>query len=374
MQNTEQVNEKDLDTYELELLKQFFREYILERKAFILSPSCSRIHYSDLLYLFSPLDFVIGSSGQVYQIMAISFSNHNNASPYLSTVNDKRDGVKITAVYIDFDGTNFGPVTETFKIPEFHNEVSVTSLPVYPLRFYSTSSSHNDGLWSSSGANSIATSSQTEKGLRELRSSLVKRGKLFIRSANVAHLFYSGVDLRTMDTIESQVMVDFKQAFTHGDPAWKPSIEVESKVEDDSSWACGSECRKGCTNGDRIVVNQPIDTAWKEHVLEAITKAETSRKRHRLPLSMFAYPISGVVGPETPISDDEYLIMSRRVFGFSLRDRKWGEFPEIPRAQGCNKKLTHSSLARHGQLVPHLAVQAPTRLQEQQWTRGDKHL
>ena len=87
------------------------------------------------------------------------FAKYSKASPFV-----------IDCFYLDFDGTNFGPLPQKFMLQEYEGEVAITSLEVFPIRF-------------------DADPKKTEK-------SLVRRGRKFVKLAGVDHKYYSGRTLR----------------------------------------------------------------------------------------------------------------------------------------------------------------------------------
>ena len=82
----------------------------------------------------------------------------------------KTTPVAIDCFYIDFDGTNFGPLPKKFVLAEYEGEVPIDSLEVYPLRF--------------------------DDNAQQKEKALVKRGKRFVKLARVDHKFYSGKTLK----------------------------------------------------------------------------------------------------------------------------------------------------------------------------------
>ena len=84
----------------------------------------------------------------------------------------------IDCFYIDFDGTNFGPLPQEFVLEDYEGEVPINSLKVFPIRF------DEDPI-------------KTEK-------SLVRRGRKFVKLANVDHKYYSGRTLREATMLENQ--------------------------------------------------------------------------------------------------------------------------------------------------------------------------
>ena len=90
----------------------------------------------------------------------------------------KTTPIVIDCFYIDFDGTNFGPLPQKFMLAEYEGEVPIKSLEVFPMRF-------------------DEDPQQTEKAL-------VKRGKRLVKLARVDHKYYSGKTIREPRILELQ--------------------------------------------------------------------------------------------------------------------------------------------------------------------------
>ena len=82
----------------------------------------------------------------------------------------------IDCFYIDFDGTNFGPLPQKFMLTDYDGEVPINSLEVFPIRF--------------------------DDDPKKTEKSLVRRGRKFVRLADVDHKFYSGRTLREATLLE----------------------------------------------------------------------------------------------------------------------------------------------------------------------------
>jgi hypothetical protein len=198
---------------DMRCLLAFIEEYIKPKQEFIKSPLCHSVVFADIWFLFSPGDTVIARDiRQAYRVIEVRSTRHRVKRPSKDTPNFWRDDttaefednpVFIHCVHVDFDGSVIGPVNTMFSIPRFSGTKEVTALEIYPLRFAS------------------------EPGLRE---KLVKRGKLFLEVTRVKHMHYSGLTLHTRDEVDSQVVVDFEEAFTrHSD--WRPDIESAFDVD-----------------------------------------------------------------------------------------------------------------------------------------------
>ncbi|KAK5657447.1 hypothetical protein OQA88_3019 [Cercophora sp. LCS_1] len=106
--------------------------------------------------------------------------------------------VTLHCVYIDFDGKCIGPVSRLFEITRFDGECDITSLGVYALCY-------------AGGA---------------LRQRLIVRGRMFLEVAGVKHMHYKGLTLDMRDEVDSQVVIDFEEAFVaHGNSEWRPQVK-----------------------------------------------------------------------------------------------------------------------------------------------------
>ncbi|KAK8092391.1 P-loop containing nucleoside triphosphate hydrolase protein [Apiospora kogelbergensis] len=226
--------------------------------------------------------------------------------------------VFIHCVYVDFDGSWMGPVNRVFCISRFPNSKPVSELPVYPVRF------------------------ATEAGLEER---LVERGKLFVEAAKVKHMHYSGLTLQTHDDVDSQVMVDFEEAINRN-PGWEPqmksvfSVDMEEMMEDanvdrvftrttrdkDDSDDSESEdedrigwCVKECCENESVHDDEYIEAHLRDEYIGTRMRSATSTGASVaiVPRS-FSSPNS-----EETFDKDDLMIMTHRVPGFVLRNRKW---------------------------------------------------
>lgn len=82
----------------------------------------------------------------------------------------------IDCFYLDFDGTNFGPLPQKFMLQDYEGEVAITSLEVFPIRF--------------------------DEDPKKTEKSLVRRGRKFVKLASVDHKYYSGRTLGESELLE----------------------------------------------------------------------------------------------------------------------------------------------------------------------------
>ncbi|KAM0149694.1 hypothetical protein ACHAPG_009242 [Botrytis cinerea] len=309
---------KDLDSEaefnELSCLIEFIDHYIKNKQKYLARSSLQKVVFSDIWHLFKPGDEVMeGKLLQAYRVISVDTKKHRFA------ISRWRTGLRMTKDYglvtvhcvcIDFDGKLLGPVSKHFRIHEYEGEQNVTSLPVYPLRF----------------------SKETN------REGLIARGKLFLETAGVKYMHCAGLTLDTRDEVDSQVVIDFEEALFQNQ-SWVPFIErlvdaaldpeVKNEKEDGcDSICCGSEI---CHNDSYVdhnriesfLENQRSAVSWKHSSLTIVPKSLQEARGDNLP------------------SQDEFLIMSHRVFGFILRSRKWaklnlGDITEVRRVDDKN--------------------------------------
>ena len=318
-------------------LLEFLDKHIVQKQSFLNSASCEKVSFSDIWHLFKPGDFVISADGkQVYRVVRVYFPRHKGTDPWAAYVGSRGkherphvEDISIYCVYIHFNGTQLGPVMENFKIKKFDGEKSVTSLDIYPLRFHvlrdlevrKVKNKHGNPEFDELISSKVA----------ELRQSLIKRGKLFVEVTAVKHMYYSGFTVDTRDEIESQVMIDFEEAFAvERNKGWRPQIIRLLGTTIASDDETSSRELKGCE----------ADCCWQEAVHDDSVYVEDKRQRdfinsvmaeiedHPLKLpsaAVFPRSLEDIKTEATPLTDDELLIMSYRVFGFVLRDRTWGK-------------------------------------------------
>ncbi|KAK3370984.1 hypothetical protein B0T24DRAFT_530547 [Lasiosphaeria ovina] len=190
-------SQRDVD--DIQCLVDFIDTELGGRLAYLAGDDCQRVTFSDIWHLFKPGDCVLGAdTKQAYRVLNVEYSKHSMKLPSPRDV--WRHGAKarledspitIQCIYIDFDGEQIGPVLKTFEFHRFEGDRSVRSLDIVPLRLAKT-----DG---------------------ELEKTLIKRGSTFIDACGTGRrgvpLHYSGLTLDTKEEVNSQVVIDFEEAF-----------------------------------------------------------------------------------------------------------------------------------------------------------------
>ncbi|KAK4104489.1 hypothetical protein N658DRAFT_513365 [Parathielavia hyrcaniae] len=302
----------------LRCLIGFIDTCVVARQAYLSSPKCTKVFFSDLWLLFRPGEEVVGSDGkQAYRVIEVSSPAHRVLTPweaYYDSSLAKQNGTKapfcITCVYIDFDGKLVGPVSRVFPFKRFEGQRDVTSLEVYPLRhhpFRQTDVRESD--WKEM---------ETIPPDGRFRHQLIRRGEKFLDVAAVKVMYYAGPTLEVRDDVESQVVVDFMTAFS---------------VEDKEQQAWKSTRRRRITNGgccrnEKVIFDTFVDRKQRSEYIESILPKKESPDEQPSVAVMPQLLEELQTGPGSnawKVSDEELAIMSYRIFGFVLRSRKWAK-------------------------------------------------
>lgn len=338
----------------LKCLIRFMDEQLLGKAKFLESDRFRTVAFTDIWYLFKPGDEVVDQSlRQVYRVIGITSPGHQVFPPWRPRWDKDAKAKEETpiflhCVYIDFDGKQLGPILRKVKIPRYDNEKTVTSLEVFPIRFAKEKI----------GAPTSKTGSGPEKTLRQR---LIERGKLFMDMTGFKHMRYNGVTLDTRDEVDSNVVVDFQEAFSYFQQDQKNLVEPESEDESEEQ----IEVRKvrqnlmpklqtliGKTMSPDFLDEEctaecctiPGESYFKDGFAEKKRNQDFMQSlmpegRDEPPPSIYPRPLREIKMQEGVLTDGDYLIMSYRVFGFILRSRKWGESSRFLRISRAT--LTH---------------------------------
>ena len=259
------------------------------------------VSFTDIWYLFKLGDEVIEQSRrQAYRVVGMTSVGHKAISPwrnYYDKSEAKSDETPVTlhCVSIDFDGKHLGPVSRLFEIPRFEGEKAVKSLDVYPLWYAEDSG--------------------------RLRETLIARGRIFVDVVGIKHMHYSGLTLEVRDEVDSQVVVDFEEAFVaRGNNEWRPTVEQligQPRLPNPKDEDCTAEC---CRT-DYIHKDGKVEAKRCQDYIASLIPED----RNRFPsVAIYTRLLKDTRSPINTLTDDELIIMNYRIFGFVLRSRKWG--------------------------------------------------
>lgn len=277
---------------------------------------------------------MIGLDGkQAYRVIQITSSRHrpiSNRRFYFNNAYKRKDDAEsepaeftLHCSYIDFDGKYIGPVLRTFEIKRFDGEREITSLEVYPLRFHKLKQSD----FNFTPQNELED--LPDQG--RCRANLIRRGAKFVQVAAIKHMYYSGPTMIVREEVESQVVVDFATCFAAEgelqEHIKRPSLEsfIGEAVESQDSEESSAERCECCAYDVVYQDDKFVDKSLRNDYINSIL----SRKGREEPPSVAICPrpfdeMKTSSGDDPIFSEEELVIMSYRVFGFVLRNRRWG--------------------------------------------------
>ncbi|KAJ4221007.1 hypothetical protein NW759_007077 [Fusarium solani] len=229
---------------------------------------------------------------------------------------------KISAYYIDHDGSNFGAVQRKFEIESFVGERSIESLEVFPIRYR-----HNH---------------------QQLLQSLKQQGRKFMDYLEDRHQQYSAWTLtrnppsgqtepdeeilddqeyqkmRHPEFVESDLIVDLTEAYQKM-PDWMPRFHqltmnksIRCEIKDDEMpiqhWLNGSRGTLAYSQSE---------------IIQHADGVETRQRRDNLAADSFLrYRIKGSRTFETDpkaleLRDEDLVLLPKRMFAYALRERRF---------------------------------------------------
>ncbi|KAK7911950.1 hypothetical protein PG985_014431 [Apiospora marii] len=282
-------------TRHLECLMEFIEGTLNPYVHFLRSIECQKVSFADLWFVFQPGDEVYNEAAQqAYKIMSVDGAGHRAISHRGSR--DEQYPVTISCIMIDFNGTELGPVQSQFRIGSFDGLRSVNSLPVYPLR-------------------------------GELRERLIARGSKFFHSTTVLHMHYQGPTVDRRDEIDSQVVVDFEEAYSALQMAAGSTRDVRPRIENMVGHSFGhprrdEPCFGSCCRDQAVMEDRYIDQNLSEDHFATLMPQNRSVM---WPLAIQPRPRTEAQIGDNSIKEWEFVIMTRRIWAFVMRSRKWRE-------------------------------------------------
>ncbi|KAH0499051.1 hypothetical protein TgHK011_006268 [Trichoderma gracile] len=300
-----------------------FMDNTIQAKIDYLSGTQPRtISFNHLWYLFKPGDDVVGQGRrQAYRVISITSTGHKVTPPWRNWKRDESEpaaSITLFCVYIDFDGKQLGPVSKSFVISKFDGEKAITALEVYPIRFAETPTATYQ-----QARDDLVTKDEPRGSFQQ---ELIDRGKMFIDVASVKHMHYNGFTLEARDEVDSQVMVDFAEAFAATQAnGWQP--EIESLIGKDLGGSGSSEdetCSAACCAGEYVYNDNYVDKTRNENYIARLMPGP-DEPNDEPSVAIYPRPLKEITATKGTLTNDDLIIMSYRVFGFVLRSRKWAK-------------------------------------------------
>ncbi|EKG19303.1 ATPase AAA+ type core [Macrophomina phaseolina MS6] len=272
------ANETDPETKEhLELLWSVLEDELrttISEKRDLLSNGV--ITYQAVWTIFEPGVLVYNNNDGVDRAYALSDGSYS-CNPPIFNLNVRS---------IDWDGEEFGHVGDSLEIPAFAGTCPIINLPAYPLHYHPE--------------------------LKQIKKSLIARGRLFEAYKGYHFKAYEGVCIGygpwgpTRFSVNSRIIID-TYAFNRFNPNRKVRAtriktlamqpQVLSDEEDDEDYDCYSDSDDS-SDDERDLVKPPAPVT----------------------------PASGEP-TEKGLSEDQLLICTDILRGYSLKDKKWMKFP-----------------------------------------------
>ncbi|KAF5581757.1 TOB3 (member of AAA-ATPase family) [Fusarium pseudocircinatum] len=223
----------------------------------------------------------------------------------------------IEGKYMEFDGKRFGYGNTSVEIDGFQGAKKIKSLPCYPLEYH-----HNE---------------------QKLRLDLIERGKKFASLSGVHYKSYKGIafmkrrngSVMKFNIQSSRVMID-PTIFRKTNPNYSVStvkpkdpdiIEEETSESDSGNCACGSDSEGA--GMVKFVKKVYKDENGDVHMVSFPKSLVTDEPRNA---ELDELPSKNVEGDDdedmdtVDFTDEDYLIASPVVLGFSFSEKQWLEF------------------------------------------------
>lgn len=266
----------------------------------------------ELVYVPSASEFTTakGRSGaitmpqQIWRVVAIATSEFDT-DPLYDVRESSDEQLGLWCYFLDFNGTSYEPYLAELCVSMFAGSKDITTLPVYPLRFH--------------------------KNREKILEAGHKIGESFTNVLKVRYLYYDGWtmlhepadnigpdDDSNGEYIDSQVIIDFAQGHkTNADLAAKSSWSLTKWA--DSYWS---------DYEDTLLPIKHWDGEDRSELMAEVS--EVVQKHEALSAMLFARQLENseflracVAGTASKIHPDDYILLPRRVIGYSFRDRRF---------------------------------------------------
>lgn len=282
------------------------------RASYLQSLECSSVLFSDLYLLYRVGDIVISRDyRQAYRVLKVQ--NESTIIPENQKIIVDECPIIVHCVLIDFDGEWLGPVLRKFIVQPWGLEKDMKSLAILPLEWAVTQHKID-------------------------RSNLRARGATFVKVAGVSPMHYTGRTLDSNTQVNGTVIIDFQEAFRYSErpeadgytnreqekKQWRLSLETDLT----GARSFASDCDKreprvltSSSNGELILDDSYVDDVVNRNFIRSeLTSSYSQSKKLSLALSPRRLSETG------DLTDDEFIIMNHRVFGFIVDDLEWGKF------------------------------------------------
>ncbi|KAK0712617.1 hypothetical protein B0T26DRAFT_651864, partial [Lasiosphaeria miniovina] len=297
--------------------------------------SAARVRFSDLWYLFRTGEFVYQQvDGELPDRRDFRTGKRIWKTYYIDPVPerpsaavtdnlDKRDAALVNddhaftigMYYVDHSGEDFCVVKKRIRIDQFTGERPVSALPVYPMRFCLD--------WEARLKHALGMGNQLLEFIRAKHCSY--NGWTLIQSpSGDPTIDVDGKEMQQPDHVNSEVIVDFKEAF-QACPAWRPqraamrqkSVEVLDVQEEFRVrwWSGRNRAKLLGETMEQIPVRSGIAAKERNQFVahDPFLVAMAKNNRHINPTT------------EKDLDDDAKVLLTGRVFAYVFQERKFAQ-------------------------------------------------
>ncbi|KAJ5690905.1 hypothetical protein N7462_005297 [Penicillium macrosclerotiorum] len=226
----------------------------------------------------------------------------------------------VMCFYIDFDGANFGTVTEIFVFKPYEGETDIKGLQAYPLQYLQAG-----GVQSPGGIDNIS-----KVGSSISTDALIERGRKFIDVTAVTHMSYDGLTVgTTREEINSEIMIDFRTALDEYRESFRGSKAVVPQFAALTAfWPCPATGEfyeyYSCTDGvwgDIGNISELYPSYQKRQRQEMESKIKTLMEESGFEKMHHAKDFESL--KEYMEKNDLIQLLPGVVPGYALRNRRW---------------------------------------------------
>ena len=323
---------------------EFVEEHIVPRWELAAGTAKKSIRFRDLWMSFKPgeLLYIIPRGDQAEHVVArgttwgrshiyhriwrlhgLGLSQISNHAPNdLWTDDNSEICLELHCYFIDFDGTSYVPVRNSFRIPGYQGERDITSYDIYPMRFV--------------------------RDCEKTTSDLANKGVWFCQALQLKHLRYEGWTLThgpfqeatAYDTqrggwtfnikpapreyVDGNVMIDFAEGFK-SEPTVGPEPSLWPRGPNawyhDSDWEEGDDTMfikhwKASAAGEFVCIGYTEEITQRG---ENFTEKLAADQRSSSPV-LQARKDGEVI---TELGKDDWVLLPQRVVAYTFQDRKF---------------------------------------------------
>ena len=237
---------------------------------------------------------------------------------------DELRAVVITVSHMEYDGTYLGRRIRKITIWPFEGEKDIKSLPAFPAKFWDDESA---------------------------RDRMIERGKKYCSYTKRTHCQYHGLTMSSpRRMVHSRIILDSETYYSEYSPELIPRFhlppgEIGDQSDDSDSSSSDVPVRR---RRHRYRYEEPryIDTSYSYSPgSRKSINVSTYRKRldsaYHFSRRSDTLSNARIVDPKQSVvlSDELYMLCPRQVYGYILKERKWGEsmLHQIHRPAACFK-------------------------------------